>query len=234
MASKSIDKKIYILRGVPASGKSTWAKNLLTNFGIDNNDPVNVRKHILSTDNYFMIDGVYRFDPQKLPLNHQKNQQETDQKMKDNITPLFIDNTNINGWEMKPYVELARKHDYEIIIINPIDYNSEENPIIIDGKLNRDLIKRRAQLRREDGSGKDIPDFAYDGANGRPGMFDNLERHMMMTPVDVIRSRYPSWHPSARKTRGPRKHKTKYEIDYYQKYIMYKKKYLALKNKLLN
>ena len=62
-----------------------------------------------------------------------------------------------------------------------------------DYVINRDLIKGRAQERRDDGSGKDIPDEAFDGMKGRPGMFDRLEENMQMTPDDVRASEQPSF-----------------------------------------
>ena len=45
-------KILYLLRGVPGSGKSTVAQNIGgTHF---------------ETDKYFMVDGEYKFDPTKL------------------------------------------------------------------------------------------------------------------------------------------------------------------------
>ena len=50
------------MRGIPGSGKSTTAKKIAGETG-----------KIHSTDNYFMVDGEYRFDPKKLKENHEAN-----------------------------------------------------------------------------------------------------------------------------------------------------------------
>jgi len=50
------------MRGIPGSGKSTTAKKLAGETG-----------KIHSTDNYFMVDGVYQFNPKNLSENHEAN-----------------------------------------------------------------------------------------------------------------------------------------------------------------
>lgn len=99
-----LEKKIILLRGVSGSGKSTLAKKIV-------GDGV-----ILSTDDYFLKDGVYFFDPKKLGVYHKLNQQRAEQSMVDGVTPIIIDNTMSMPWEAKPYVDLADKYNYKIII----------------------------------------------------------------------------------------------------------------------
>lgn len=99
-----LEKKIILLRGVSGSGKSTLAKKLVGD-GI-----------ILSTDDYFMKNGLYDFDAKKLGKYHRLNQEKTEQSMINGITPIIIDNTMSNPWEAKPYVNLADKYDYRVII----------------------------------------------------------------------------------------------------------------------
>lgn len=96
------NKKIIIMRGISGSGKSTLAKSL---GGL-----------LLSTDDFFMKDGRYEFDVSKLGLYHKKNQERTEDAMINGISPIIIDNTNSQRWEMKPYVDLADKYDYDIEI----------------------------------------------------------------------------------------------------------------------
>jgi adenylate kinase family enzyme len=50
------------MRGIPGSGKSTTAKKLAGETG-----------KIHSTDNYFMVDGEYKFDPSKIREYHEAN-----------------------------------------------------------------------------------------------------------------------------------------------------------------
>jgi NEDD4-binding protein 2 len=101
---KKEEKKLIIMRGISGSGKSTLAKKI-------SEDGV-----VLSTDEFFMVNGKYDFNPEKLGLYHKKNQEKTEMFMKKGISPIVIDNTNSKTWEMKPYVQLADKYNYNITI----------------------------------------------------------------------------------------------------------------------
>ena len=96
---------LYIMRGLPGSGKSTLAKQL---GGI-----------IFSTDDFFMIDGQYCFDGSKLGLYHNLNQRRTEDAMRQKQPVIVVDNTNIEAWQMKPYVNLADKYGYKVEIRMP-------------------------------------------------------------------------------------------------------------------
>jgi predicted kinase len=97
-------KEIILMRGVSGSGKSTLAKQLVSN-GV-----------ILSTDDYFMNNGMYDFDPTKLGVYHKNNQDRAEKSMIEEISPIIVDNTFSKEWEMKPYVQLADKYGYEVNI----------------------------------------------------------------------------------------------------------------------
>ena len=98
-------KMLYLLRGVPGSGKSTVAQNIGgTHF---------------ETDKYFMVDGEYKFDPTKLKQYHQMCQDEVNLAMIQNHTAHFNDvivvsNTFTQEWEMKPYFDLAKTYGYQV------------------------------------------------------------------------------------------------------------------------
>jgi NEDD4-binding protein 2 len=104
-------KKLVIIRGVSGSGKSTLAQK-------HKGDGV-----VFSTDDYFMQNGVYEFNPKKLQINHRMNKERTEKAMLEGISPIIIDNTNSEAWEIKPYVELADKYGYEVKIVetDPVD-----------------------------------------------------------------------------------------------------------------
>ena len=58
---EAIDKKMFIMRGVPGSGKSTYAKKLLNNFGINIDSNKILKSHLLSTDDFFYDENeIYR------------------------------------------------------------------------------------------------------------------------------------------------------------------------------
>lgn len=99
-------KQLILLRGVSGSGKSTLAKEYLDRGGV-----------VHSTDDFFMKDGIYQFDSKKIGYYHKLNQKRTEEAMINGQSPIIIDNTNLQAWEMKPYVEMADKHGYEVKII---------------------------------------------------------------------------------------------------------------------
>jgi len=96
---KPVMKELFLLRGLPGSGKSTLAKSIGT-FNVE-------------ADQFFMEDGVYKFDASKLKWAHELCRMECERAMKDGIK-LSISNTFTQEWEMKPYFELAEKYGYRV------------------------------------------------------------------------------------------------------------------------
>ncbi|XP_074983976.1 NEDD4-binding protein 2-like 1 isoform X5 [Caretta caretta] len=108
---RRFSKRLYLLRGLPGSGKTTRARQLKREF------PGAV---ILSTDDFFFTeDGTYVFSPDCLDEAHLWNQKRAHKAMKNGKSPVIIDNTNIHAWEMKPYVIMARENNYEVIFQEP-------------------------------------------------------------------------------------------------------------------
>jgi len=101
---ESLDKVLYIVRGVSGSGKSTLSRSLAS---VEN---------IFSTDDFFILGGEYRFDSSKLGFFHKKNQDRVKEAMMAGVFPIVVDNTNTMRWEMKPYVLLADEYGYRVEI----------------------------------------------------------------------------------------------------------------------
>lgn len=90
------EKILIIMRGVPGAGKSYLARQLRGN-GV-----------VLSTDDFFInYQGQYVFDRYRLSEAHEWNQKRADQKVRVGTNPVVIDNTNLEVWEMQPYVTMA-------------------------------------------------------------------------------------------------------------------------------
>ncbi|NWT01895.1 N4BP2 protein, partial [Mionectes macconnelli] len=105
-----IGQVLVLLRGVPGSGKSYLARNLLE----DNPGGI-----ILSTDDYFNKNGQYHYDPSCLGEAHDWNRKRAKEAFEMGISPIIIDNTNIQAWEMKPYVTLAQQFKYKVMFREP-------------------------------------------------------------------------------------------------------------------
>ena len=97
-------KTLYIVRGIPGSGKSTFAKSI---GGV----------HI-EADQFFMMNGKYNFDITKIKLAHKYCQNQTEAWMKTDGTQvnndkIVVSNTFTQEWEMEPYFKLAEKYGYK-------------------------------------------------------------------------------------------------------------------------
>jgi predicted kinase len=104
-----MEKILYIVRGIPGSGKSTFSKTL---GGI----------HI-EADQYFVdIEGNYNFDGSKIKLAHEYCRAQTGAWMKTdglqvNVDKIVVSNTFTQEWEMQPYFELAKTYGYKVFSI---------------------------------------------------------------------------------------------------------------------
>jgi len=101
------DRKLFILRGLPGSGKSEKAKQLVGN-GV-----------IHSTDNFFIRDGKYVFDSDNIGRFHCLNLMNSIRSMQRGVSPIIIDNTNIVSSHCSGYVDQGKLYGYEIIIVEP-------------------------------------------------------------------------------------------------------------------
>ncbi|XP_044262749.1 NEDD4-binding protein 2-like [Tribolium madens] len=108
-------KVLVILRGLPGSGKSHLGV-VITDVTLG---PGNNSQHILSTDDYFIQNRKYVFDPSRLQEAHEWNHRRAFQAMSRGLSPVIVDNTNTQMWEMKPYAMMATDYGYMIEILEP-------------------------------------------------------------------------------------------------------------------
>ncbi|XP_064297115.1 NEDD4-binding protein 2-like 2 isoform X2 [Phalacrocorax carbo] len=103
-------KLLLILRGLPGSGKSTLSRILLG----QGHDGI-----VFSTDDYFRQQDGYTYNAAQLGDAHDWNQKRAKQAMEQGKSPVIIDNTNTQAWEMKPYVEVALEKGYRVEFHEP-------------------------------------------------------------------------------------------------------------------
>lgn len=97
------------MRGIPGSGKSYTAKEL-----VKNNEGV-----VFSTDEFFMVNETYKFNPKLIGKAHKWNQTRVETAMLENISNIVVDNTNTQHWEYEVYQTMAKKHGYDVKITYP-------------------------------------------------------------------------------------------------------------------
>uniref|UniRef100_UPI00398E480F NEDD4-binding protein 2 isoform X2 n=1 Tax=Pristiophorus japonicus TaxID=55135 RepID=UPI00398E480F len=101
---------LFLMRGLPGSGKSTLARMLVQQ---------GPNGMIFSTDEYFCQNGHGQFDPSLIGEAHEWNQKRAKEAMEKGYSPVIIDNTNTQAWEMKPYIAMAFKHNYKVVFREP-------------------------------------------------------------------------------------------------------------------
>lgn len=96
--------KLILLRGVPGSGKSTYAKTNFPDFPL------------MEADTYFIgNDGVYRFNKDYLPDAHRWCQVETRSFLRRGQS-VVVANTFTRIWELEPYLCMGRDLGAEVEI----------------------------------------------------------------------------------------------------------------------
>ena len=102
-----VTKKLYLLVGVPGSGKSTYASKLV------------FKRDICEADNFpgLYVDGRLKFS--LLEMAHIYCRMCVEEHMKHDYETIVQSNTNLDISSIKPYIILAEKYGYEIHIILP-------------------------------------------------------------------------------------------------------------------
>jgi predicted kinase len=129
-----MNKLLYIVRGIPGSGKSTFAKTL---GGVH-----------FEADQYFHtgVNGEYEFKPEKIRDAHNYCQESVESAMKNGENVIVVSNTFTQEWEMKPYYDFSKMYNYKvfsIIIENRHDGKNEHG--VPDDKL--ELMKNRFEIK---------------------------------------------------------------------------------------
>jgi len=110
-------KSLIIVRGIPGSGKSTFARFL--------------GRAICTADDWHTDKyGNYNWKPENVGRAHLWCQRKCERFMKKDIKTVIIANTSTTEKELEPYYELAKKYGYQvfsIIIENRHNGISEHN-----------------------------------------------------------------------------------------------------------
>jgi len=103
-------KELFLLRGLPGSGKTTLANSIVESDFL-----------VCEADKYFYDkEGNYDFDGSKLKDAHEFCRNTVETYMKDSLVndqfyqKIVVSNTFTQEWEMQPYYDLAEKYGYRV------------------------------------------------------------------------------------------------------------------------
>ena len=101
-------KNLYIIRGLPGSGKTTMADALVA--------LASDKMIRLEADNYFIKNGVYQYDAAFITKAHEHCKQCFLKAMSKGLD-IIISNTSVKTWEWSEYKTLAEKEGYMVHIV---------------------------------------------------------------------------------------------------------------------
>jgi predicted kinase len=135
-------KTLILLRGIPGSGKSTFANYIWNNYAICEADQYFVNKET----------GEYKFKPDEIKIAHQWCKDEVENRMKDNqVNPQYypeivVSNTFTQEWEMESYYKLAEKYGYRVFsLIVENRHGGKNTHGVPDEKV--EVMKNRFQIK---------------------------------------------------------------------------------------
>ena len=132
---------LFLVRGLPGSGKSTFANAIWNEYAVCEADKF-----------FYDKEGNYNFDPSKLKDAHAWCKNEVEIRMKDRqlnqqfYPEIAVSNTFTQEWEMKDYFDLAEKYGYKVVsLIVENRHGSKNLHGVPDEKI--EIMKNRFEIK---------------------------------------------------------------------------------------
>lgn len=105
-------KTVYILRGIPGSGKTTLASSLVTGFMVRLESFV-----VCCADDYHIVDDVYKWQESRVADAHAYCRGKFVNAITREVEKIVISNTNTTYKEFQFYKDEGIKAGYEIVTL---------------------------------------------------------------------------------------------------------------------
>ena len=126
-------KNIYLVRGIPGSGKTTFAKTL---------EGLHIEADMYFTDE----NGVYTFEPTKIKDSHKWCNDLVEEWMREEQDKIVVSNTFTQEWEMENYYKLAEQYGYRVTsIIVENRHNGVNEHGVPEDKI--EIMKNRFEIK---------------------------------------------------------------------------------------
>ncbi len=136
-----MDGILFLVRGLPGSGKTTFANHIWNEYAVCEADKF-----------FYDKEGNYNFDASKIKDAHAWCRNEVETRMKDHqinqqyYPEIVVSNTFTQEWEMKDYYELAEKYGYKVVsLIIENRHNGKNVHGVPDEKL--EIMRNRFEIK---------------------------------------------------------------------------------------
>jgi adenylate kinase family enzyme len=136
-----MDGVLFLVRGIPGSGKTTFATNIWNEYAVCEADKF-----------FYDKEGNYNFDGSKIKEAHAWCKNEVETRMKDHqmnqqfYPEIAVSNTFTQEWEMEDYFKLAEKYGYKVVSLIVENRHGGKNVHgVPDDKL--EIMKNRFEIK---------------------------------------------------------------------------------------